>query len=342
MAAKASSEHFLAADIGGTHARVARVRTAPGQAVEVEAYRKYRCAEFPSLTAILSDFIGGQRDGETRMAIASAGVLLDGELVNSNLPWPVSLNGMRHELGLRDLRVINDFTAAAHGVGRMAAGDLRLLTPGVEVGSAGPMLVIGPGTGLGAAISIPGEQGDLVLPSEACMASFAPVTAREIRILRWMQETQGTHVAVEQLVSGPGLMNLHEAIAALEGVDVRLLSPAAVTEAARGGDWIAREAVLTFCALLGSVIGDLAVTSRAAAVHVAGGVVPRLADFLPQSDFHARMVGKGAMRPFLERMPVWLIENERLGVLGAASWYRQYLGRHPSETSTRRERVGNA
>ena len=81
--------------------------------------------------------------------------------------------------------------------------------------------------------------------------------------------------------------------------------------------------MLTFCGLLGSVIGDLAVVSGARAVHVAGGIVPQLVDFLPRSDFRARLVDKGAMRAVLERVPVRLIENERLGALGAASWYLQ-------------------
>ena len=99
--------------------------------------------------------------------------------------------------------------------------------------------------------------------------------------------------------------------------------PAAISEAARLGDPTAREAVLTFCALLGSVIGDLAVLSGARIVHVAGGIVPQLVDFLPRSDFHARLVDKGAMRAALARVPVRLIENERLGVLGAADWYLQ-------------------
>ena len=80
-------------------------------------------------------------------------------------------------------------------------------------------------------------------------------------------------------------------------------------------------------------IGDLAAITCAGSVHVAGGVVPQLVDFLPHSDFRARLVDKGAMRPLLERVPVWLIENERLGVLGAARWYQQHLGEHPEETT---------
>lgn len=333
---------FVAADVGGTHARVALVQTAGDHAIEVQAYRKYSCADFPSLTAILADFVAGQHDGTDRMAIASAGLMVDGKLVNSNLPWEVSLAEMRRELALRDLHVINDFAAAAHGAGRLGAGDRRLLTPGIAQAVAGPMLVVGPGTGLGAAVCIPTAHGDVVLPTEAGWPAFAPVTPREIEILRWMQR-DGGHVAVEHLVSGPGMANLYRAICAIEGVAARFAAPADITAGARAGDAHARDAVLSFCNLLGSTIGDLAAITCAGSVHVAGGVVPQLVDFLQESDFRQRMVDKGAMQPLLERVPVWLIENERLGVLGAASWYQQHLGEHQGkETPARREWAGNA
>ncbi|MBS0217064.1 MAG: glucokinase [Proteobacteria bacterium] len=336
-----NAERFVAADVGGTHARVALVQTDGDRTIEVQAYRKYSCAEFPSLTAILADFVAGQRDGTDRMAIASAGLMLDGQLVNSNLPWDVSLAEMRRELGLRDLHVINDFAAAAHGAGRLGAGDLRLLTPGVDKVVPGPMLVVGPGTGLGAAVCIPTMHGNVVLPTEAGWPAFAPVTPREIEILRWLQRGS-RHVAVEHLVSGPGMANLYRAICAIDGVATRFATPAEITNGARAGDAQAGDTVLSFCALLGSAIGDLAAITCAGSVHVAGGVLPQLVDFLPHSDFRARMVDKGAMQPLLERVPVWLIENERLGVLGAASWYQQHLGEHPEETTARREWAGNA
>ena len=128
----------------------------------------------------------------------------------------------------------------------------------------------------------------------------------------------------ERFVSGPGLVNLYDAICALDGVEPSLRAPAAITEAARRGDAPAHEAVLTFCALLGSVIGDLVIVSSAKAAFIAGGILPRLKDFLPHSQFHARLLDKGVMHAALERVPVRLIENERLGVIGAASWYLEH------------------
>ena len=324
----ASASRFVAADVGGTNARIALVET-DGERIEILDYRRYPCAQYTSLTAILSDFVGRQLDAGQpraafeRMAIASAGVVLDGEVINSNLPWRISLQDLRETLGLRELHVINDFAAAAHGTQRLDQSDSRLLTPGVSVAEAGPALVIGPGTGLGAAVCIPHRHGTVVLPTEAGMTAFAPGSDREVEILRWMQRHGTRHVSTEQLVSGPGLVNLYQALCELKSGRPLLREPAAISQSALAGDPMALEAVLTFCALLGSVIGDLAVVSGARVVHVAGGIVPQLVDFLPRSEFRTRLVDKGAMRAVLERVPVRLIENERLGALGAASWYLQ-------------------
>ncbi|MFT4178428.1 MAG: glucokinase [Thermomonas sp.] len=328
--ANAPAECFVAADVGGTNARVGLVRALADGSIEVLDYRRYPCADYPSLTAILADFAkrhvdgGGSRDAVTRMSIASAGVVLDGEVINSNLPWRISLQDLRDTLGLRELHVINDFAAAAHGVHRLDASQSRLLAPGVAAAEAGPVLVIGPGTGLGAAICIPQGTGVVVLPTEAGMAAFAPGNEREIEILRWLQR-RSRHVCTEQLVSGPGLVNIFDALCEVHGAPALLRAPAAISQAAREGDAVALEAVQTFCALLGSVIGDLAMIAGATSVHVAGGIVPQLVDFLPDSDFHARLLDKGAMRAVLERVPVRLVENERLGVIGAAGWYLQHL-----------------
>lgn len=327
MAQTASSAPaFIAADVGGTNARIGVVRVNGDGRVVVLAYRKYSCGDYPSLTAILRDFVATHSAyaGIDRMAIASAGVVLDDEVINSNLPWRISLSEMRRELQLHELHVINDFAAAAHGVRSLAADESRLLTPGIPVAEPGPVLVIGPGTGLGAAICIPHRGETVVLPTEAGMAAFAPGSDTEIEILRWLRR-RTVHVSTEQLLSGPGLVNLHDALCAIRGSEAALRAPAAITEAARHGDTTAREAVLTFCGLLGSVIGDLAVTGSAREVFIAGGIVPQLLDFIATSDFHARLIDKGAMRAVLERVPVRLVENERLGVIGAANWFLQHL-----------------
>lgn len=327
QASAPAGRSFIAADVGGTNARISAVRTCASGGIDVLSWRRYPCADHADLASILAEFVADHpaREGIDCMVIASAGVVLDEEVINSNLPWRISLPQLRRQLHLRELHVVNDFAAAAHGTTRLAAGDSRLLTPGVAPAEPGPTLVVGAGTGLGAAICIPHGDDVVVLPTEAGMAAFAPGNEREIEILRWLRRRGQRHVCTEQLLSGPGLANLHAALGDLHGAPSPLLTPAAITLAARAGDALALEAVLTFCDLLGSVIGDLAMTASARCVYIAGGVVPQLAEFLPRSEFRARLVDKGAMRAVLERVPVRLVENERLGVLGAASWYLQHL-----------------
>ena len=319
---------FIAADVGGTNARVSVVRANADGTLQVLSWQRYPCADYPSLAAILADFVEDHpaREGIDCMVIASAGVVLDDEVINSNLPWRISLAQLRSALHLRELHVVNDFAAAAHGVCRLIASDTRLLTPGAhQADETGPALVVGAGTGLGAAVCIPAANGVVVLPTEAGMAAFAPGNELEIDILRWLRRQGQDHICTEQLLSGPGLLNLYRALAEFQAAPAPLQTPAQIVQAAQQNAPLALETVLAFCGLLGSVIGDLAMSCSARSVYIAGGVVPQLVDFLPRSEFSARLVGKGAMRAVLERIPVRLVENERLGVLGAAGWYLQHL-----------------
>lgn len=335
---------FIAADVGGTNARVSVVRADAKGELHVLSWQRYPCADYPSLAAILAEFVEDHpaREGIDCMVIASAGVVLDDEVINSNLPWRIKLAELRNCLHLRELHVVNDFAAAAHGVGRLGAADTRLLTPGVDAATTGPALVVGAGTGLGAAVCIPTGHGVVVLPTEAGMAAFAPGNAREMEILAWLRKQGHRHVCTEQLLSGPGLMNLYRALAELRSAPETLQTPAQIVQAAQQDEALALEAVLTFCDVLGSVIGDLAMIASAQSVYVAGGVVPQLLDFLPRSEFHARLVDKGAMRAVQERIPVRLVENEKLGVLGAASWYLQHVhARDHREQATPRPATTN-
>jgi glucokinase len=330
--------------VGGTNARVSVVRADAKGELHVLSWQRYPCADYPSLAAILAEFVEDHpaREGIDCMVIASAGVVLDDEVINSNLPWRIKLAELRNCLHLRELHVVNDFAAAAHGVGRLGAADTRLLTPGVDAATTGPALVVGAGTGLGAAVRIPTGHGVVVLPTEAGMAAFAPGNAREMEILAWLRKQGHRHVCTEQLLSGPGLMNLYRALAELRSAPETLQTPAQIVQAAQQDEALALEAVLTFCDVLGSVIGDLAMIASAQSVYVAGGVVPQLLDFLPRSEFHARLVDKGAMRAVQERIPVRLVENEKLGVLGAASWYLQHVhARDHREQATPRPATTN-
>lgn len=333
----ASGVFFLAADVGGTHARVALGRTlsvAPGECpVELLRGEVYACAQWEGLGDLLADFVAKLSPVEQRViqacVLACAGYVQEDLVVNRNLPWPVSISALRAQLGITRLEIINDFEALAHAVPHVKPQDKRMLMSG-DGGTgglaAGTIVVMGPGTGLGCAAVLPGSSGAQVLPTEAAHVSLAATTPREIDILRQLADDRD-HVPVENALSGPGLLKLYRAISALRGETPALETPAAVTTAAlEGGSEAATEALSTFCALLGSFAADLAALYGAqGGILLAGGILPKIETFLQGSDFKKRFLSKGVLAPFLERVPVHLIDHGDLGVLGAACWLERHL-----------------
>lgn len=316
-------EAFLAADVGGTHARVGLVRRS-GEGIEVMRYERYACADWPSLTAVLQDFVT-RLDGEVDVkhcAVASAGYVLDDAVVNENLPWSVSIDEMRNTLGLTGLAVVNDFEAVAYACQFLQTHETRPIIPTGVPPVSGPVLVMGPGTGLGSAVLLPGKPYATVLATEAGQISLAPGNERELTILREMARGRD-YVSYEMALSGPGLVNLYRAVSTLRGTEATLAEPAQVTQAALdGSDAAAGEALDVFCGLLGSFVGDLALLYGArGGVFLAGGILPQIHDRLLASSFAKRFFNKGVMRAFLQQVPVRLMDHGQLGVIGAAGLY---------------------
>jgi glucokinase len=321
----ARAEAFIAADVGGTHARIGLVRPAlAGGTFDVLRYERYACAEWPSLTAVLQDFVG-HLDGQFAVqhcAVASAGYVVGDAIVNENLPWPVSIGDIRESLHLAGLRVVNDFEAVAYACQFLRDHETTAIIETAAAPVAGPILVMGPGTGLGSAVLLPGEPHATVLPTEAGQISLAAGTPREAAILAELAKTRD-YVSYEAALSGPGLVNLYKAISTLRGTAATLAEPADVTTAAlAGNDPAAVEALDVFCGLLGSFVGDLAMLYGArGGVFLAGGILPRVRDYLARSSFSDRFFNKGVMRAFLQQVPVRLMDHGQLGVIGAAGLY---------------------
>lgn len=330
LAGKVAS--ILATDIGGTYARLALVE--PGERAArhptVSRFQQYACADFPSLSAIFSDFLSGADGAAVRSAtIASAGFPVGDTMLQSNLPWPVSLKELRERFGFRDLTLINDFAAIAYGTQFLSPSDTTLLSGAGTKRGAGPTLVMGPGTGLGAAVLVPREDHPMVLSTEAGQVAFAPTTDLEIEILKVLRSRM-PHVSNENIVSGPGLVNLHTALGVVNSERTLYRTPAEITSAALDdGEPMAKQALDVFCGAMGSVAGLLTLLYGAhGGVFLAGGVLPRIKGYLLKSSFMERFVGTSPMRSLLEQIPVHLIEHGQLGVLGAASWF---VDTHPGE-----------
>lgn len=322
----AGPECFVAADVGGTHVRIALVRPSSDAAhpIAVLQYRKYACAQYPGLAEIFEDFLAALGGAPiSRGVIASAGYPLeDGTVITANLPWRLAPEEIRQRLGFSDFRLVNDFEAVAHAAAYVDASEvLRLAGPEIAP-VAGPTLILGPGTGLGAAVWIPTSQRAVVLATEAGQAALTAGNAIEMALLAQMLKTR-SHVPLEYALSGPGLMNLHSTLCAVRGTGHAYDKPGDITAAAlSGNDPLARESLEIFCGLLGSAVGDMALLYGVqGGIYLAGGILPQIREFLIHSSFVERFLNKGPMRAALERIPVRLVEHGQLGVIGAANWY---------------------
>jgi glucokinase len=239
----------------------------------------------------------------------------------TNHPWSFSISGLAKELGFTHLDVINDFVAVALAVPRIKKR--RQVGAGEPVAGA-PVGIIGPGSGLGVSIVVPVDEGEFVrwvpLSGEGGHVTLSPITDREIALVAWLHRTGRAHVSAEMFICGKGLTTLYAGLSALDGVAPATLQPADVSNRAISGqDPIAVEAVDIFCALLGTVAGNLALTAGArGGVYIAGGIVPKMGEFFDKSQFRPRFVAKGRMRSFLEPIPTYVVTEEFPAFLGLA------------------------
>jgi glucokinase len=168
-----------------------------------------------------------------------------------------------------------------------------------------------------------GADGWRVIVGEGGHATLPAINAREASLVAVLRERFG-HVSAERALSGPGLVNLYEAVCALDGEAPATLEPAQVMERAFADDGAARdpqcaEAVTSFASLLGNVAGNLALTLGArGGVFIGGGVVPRLGERFAQLPFRERFEDKGRFRAYLEAIPTWVITAKSPALLGAA------------------------
>ncbi|MFQ5775235.1 MAG: glucokinase [Kiloniellaceae bacterium] len=303
----------LLADIGGTNARVALARGG-----RIDAETRLEVADYPGPVEAFRHFLDRVRPDPPprRAALAVAGPV-DGDTVRmTNSPWVVAAPKLRGAFGFQSVAIVNDFAAIAWAVPHLSPRH-RVRIGGGRAARAAPAAVIGPGTGLGVAGLVPAEGGPIVLVTEGGHVTMAPVDERESRILDRLRRRFG-HVSAERVLSGDGLVHLYEAIAAIDRVPAPVRDAAAIAEHALAGDCPASAAALeTFCAMLGTVAGNLALTLGArGGVYLAGGILPRFVDYLAGSPFRARFEAKGRFCDYLAAIPTWVIVHPDPAFLG--------------------------
>jgi glucokinase len=309
----------LLADVGGTNARFGW-QAGPG--APIGDIQVLLVADHTRLQDAIRHYLDGLGRGlPGAAAIAIANPVTGDEVHMTNADWSFSQAAVKAEFGFHTFRLLNDFTALALALPDLPANQLRQVGGSAPVSRA-PIALIGAGTGLGVSGLIPaGDAGWAQLSGEGGHVTLPAVTARERLVVDGLARRYG-HASAERLVSGQGLFDTFALLCEADGVGMGAIHDAAgVTEAAlKVNHPQASESLTMFCAVLGTVAGNLALSLGAhGGVYVGGGIVPRLGAWFDASPFRERFEAKGRFRKYLAGIPVWVITSEQSpALLGAA------------------------
>jgi glucokinase len=311
------AETWLVADVGATNARFGLV-SPKGVVLHT---RTLAVADHPTIGDSITAYLGerGALPMPRQGAIAIASTITGDRVAMTNHPWSFSIAALKSQLGFDRLEVINDFTALALALPHLSPEDRRPVGGGASSAGA-PIGVLGPGSGLGVSGLIPASAGWIALAGEGGHATMAPATDRESAVLDRMRR-HFDHVSAERILSGPGLVNLYNTLAMLDGVPSKGYTAAQITDPAIGAaDPLCAEATSLFCAMLGTMAGNLALTLGArGGIYIGGGIVPRLGQRFAESPFRARFEAKGRFSPYLAAIPTYVVTHPLPAFLGCAA-----------------------
>lgn len=317
--------HFIAGDIGGTKTRLAVIDVS-GTVLRIEHEATYPSREYTDFISLLEEFLSNAGTPE-HAAFGIAGPVQGREVRTTNLPWHINADTLQRRFSFIHCTLLNDLEATAWGISALGEDDLLTLQPGAPKAS-GNAAVIAAGTGLGEAGLHWDGQVYRPYATEGGHSSFSPANEMDIALLRHLQQRY-RHVSWERVVSGMGLLSLHEFLTLYHQSPPPLWlaekmrngdAAAAIAQAALTGlDDICLEALMWFVRLYGAEAGNLALkTMSRGGLYVGGGIAPKILPLLREGAFLDAFLDKGRMRSLLETMPVKVILNDRAALYGPA------------------------
>ena len=343
--------YLLAGDIGGTKTILRLVEaSAPSPTTPVvikpEFERTYPSQTYPDLVPMVKEFLhqaeedAGQAHSPERACFAIAGPVVDNTSSLTNLAWSLEGDRLQEDLNLDRVELINDFEAVGYGVFGLAAEDIHTLQAG-EPDDNAPVAILGAGTGLGQGFAFCQAGRPVIFPSEGGHADFAPRSALEFQLMDYLRDKhQIDRVSVERVVSGQGIVSIyqflrdrefgHETAAVAEaittwerqtGLKTKTIDPAAVIAiaAAQEGDRLCQKAMEIFVSAYGAEAGNLALKLLPyGGLYVAGGIAAKNLPLMTGGEFLKAFAHKGRVSPLLDRVPVHIVTNPQVGLIGAA------------------------
>lgn len=316
----------VVADIGGTNARFALVTGKIAGQYQFSDIHILPTSEHATFEGAFAHYLERLNAIKPIALCAAIAGPASGDWVKmTNLDWGFSCKAVAKQFGLKTMLAMNDFAAVAAAVNAVDRSGLISIKSGSGDGH-GNKAVFGAGTGLGVAGVIHVDDKWIPLPSEGGHVNIAPANAFEADIIKAAMQRHG-HVSAEVFISGPGLVNLYNALCDVKGLTPAALAPSDITQKALDGSCtLCRETLELFCSFTGGFAGNLALTYGATqGVYIAGGVIPYFADFLRASRFTERFTAKGPQSGFVKNIPVDLIVHPEIAFTGAAAWLEQHI-----------------
>ena len=306
----------LVGDIGGSNTRLALFDATNN---ELRAVQVYANGDHACLEDIIERWLADLDDkAPETCCLAVAAPPFEDRVDMLNIEWSFSVRELTQRFGFAAMRCINDFEGNARALPHLRPADLHVLRTG-DPGNCRKLATLGPGTGLGGATLEFCVDTPVANASEPGHMGLAPATAEEIELFRALLPRHG-EVHAELLLSGAGLVRLYRTLAQVRGEPASDLEPAGVSAAGLSGEsTLCADALKVFCALLGSACGDYVLTTGSyGGLYLAGGIVPRMVEFLAASDFADRFATKGDMASHMSKVPLFVITSGVAGMLGAA------------------------
>lgn len=327
MSRKGFDRYMLVADIGGTHARFALTLDDGRGVPRLEHVNTLPIADHDSLESAIGTYLQqadiGPEHKPRKACLAIAAPIGDDQICMTNGHWQFSRSALGPTMGLDQLLLINDFAAQAYATLHLQPEQLFAIGGG-GARQGYPVAVVGPGTGLGVG-GLTFHHGQArALSGEGGHVDFAPYDELEQEILRYLWRRYD-HLSAERLLSGMGLRNLYQALSVVRGAEPTPVTPEEITAKAmttrdEDRDELCIETLNLFCAILGGVAGNIALTLGAqGGVYITGGIVPRILPLFEGSRFRERFEAKGRYRQYMEAIPTRVVLEQQVGLIGAAA-----------------------
>lgn len=308
--------NIVAADVGGTKSWFVVADTEKPDEVLFEA--KYNSRDYHAFEPLLSTFLkeSGHENSElAAVVLALPGVVNGDEAKLTNLPWTISKKVLSDSFGIEQIHFINDFQASALGTLHLESQDLVVLNAGVHKNDA-TRVAVGAGTGLGVSWLSGTGTSARAWSTEGGHVDFAPVNDDQIGLLNYLITRYG-HVSYERMLSGEGLATLYQYCSANESADI---DAAWVHREAEQNNAAACRAMSLFVSIYGAFVGNMALLFKPeGGIYITGGIGAKIISWMKSDDFISAYFNKGRMRAVAEKTSVYLVTNERVGVIGAIS-----------------------